>query len=227
MSNTHFKKKQIARMTANLSKSPSMRRQPRQARSQERVNQILDVAEQLLIAEGYAATTTNAIAKGAKVSIGSLYQFFPDKTAILHALTTRYMTLLQERFKEFHRAQALALSLPDYVDQVIDGINQFFIDYPGYHAIFMQVQGTMPELEALENVAEAQYIEAFSEFFTRAYPDLKEVDYEAIAFVMVKAIGNLIWLSLGQSTGVRHRLVAETKRLMLSYLQTYLPEPLN
>ncbi|MEO0536722.1 MAG: TetR/AcrR family transcriptional regulator [Cyanobacteria bacterium P01_A01_bin.123] len=214
-------------MTVNLSKSPGMRRQPRQARSQERVNQILDVAEQMFIAEGYAATTTNAIAKGAKVSIGSLYQFFPDKTAILHALTMRYVALLRERFTEFHEAEALELSLSDYVDHVIDGIDQFFTDYPGYHAIFMQVQGTMPEFIALDNAADAQYIEAFAAFFAQTYPGLEVADYEAIAFVIVKAIGNLLWLSLSQTPNLRQRLVVETKRLMLSYLQSYLSEPLN
>ena len=67
-----------------------MRRQPRQVRSQERVNQILDVAEQLFITEGYNATSTNAIAANAKVPIGSLYQFFPDKAAILYKLAARY-----------------------------------------------------------------------------------------------------------------------------------------
>jgi AcrR family transcriptional regulator len=68
-----------------------MRRQPRQARSQERVKQILDVAEQMFIAEGYDAATTNAIAVRAGVPIGSLYQFFPDKGAIVQALAVRYM----------------------------------------------------------------------------------------------------------------------------------------
>lgn len=74
-----------------------MRRHSRQAHSQERVNQILDVAKQMFITEGYNATTTNAIAAKANVSIGSLYQFFPDKEAIVQALTSRYVAVLQQR----------------------------------------------------------------------------------------------------------------------------------
>ncbi len=49
-------------MTQSPSNPMGMRRQPRQARSQERVNRIIDVAESLFITQGYNATTTNAIA---------------------------------------------------------------------------------------------------------------------------------------------------------------------
>lgn len=210
-------------MTANPSKPSGMRRQPRQARSQERVNQILDVAEQMFISEGYDATTTNAIAARAKVPIGSLYQFFPDKAAILQALTMRYIELLHQRFTELHTAETASLPLSTYVDRVIDATDQFFIDHPGYHAIFMQVQGTMPELEAIETAADAQLIQDLATFLSQYYLGLDHADYEAIAFVLVKAIGTLLWLSLSHEKVFRQRLVAETKRLTLSYLQSYFP----
>ncbi|MEA5463878.1 TetR/AcrR family transcriptional regulator [Leptothoe sp. PORK10 BA2] len=48
--------------------SSGMRRKPRQARSQERVNRILDVAEDLFASQGYTATTTNAISTQAQVA---------------------------------------------------------------------------------------------------------------------------------------------------------------
>lgn len=200
-----------------------MRRQPRQARSQERVSQILDVAEQMFISEGYEATTTNAIAARAKVPIGSLYQFFPDKAAILQALTMRYMELLQQRFTEMHTAETLELPLPVYVDQVIDAVDQFFSDCPGYHAIFMQVQGIMPELEAIETAADAQLIQELAVSLSFRHSNQEQANYDAIAFVLVKAIGTLLWLALSQEQSFRQQLMAEVKRLTLSYLQSYFP----
>ena len=197
-----------------------MRRQPRQARSQKRVNRILDVAEQMFIAEGYSAATTNAIAARAKVPIGSLYQFFPDKAAIVQALTMRYTELLHQRFAELNSSKT---ALSTYVDQIINAVDQFFTDYPGYHAIFMQVQGTMPELEEIENAADAQLIQELVVSLSQRHPDLETADYEAIAFVLVNMIGTLLWLSLSQEKSFRQRLVAETKRLTLSYLQSYFP----
>lgn len=208
-------------MAENSSKPARMRRQPRQLRSQQRVNQILDVAEQLFITEGYSATTTNAIAAQAQVPIGSLYQFFPDKAAIVQALTLRYMVLLHQRFVALPTAET-ALPLCSYVEQMIDTADQFFKDYPGYHAIFMQVQGTVPELAAIEAAADAQLIQDLSAFLSLRNSSL-EVNYEAVAFVVVKAVGTLLWLAISQEQPFRQQLVAETKRLTLSYLQGYFP----
>jgi AcrR family transcriptional regulator len=204
-----------------------MRRIPRQVRSQERVKRILDVARELFIAEGYAATTTNAIATHAQVPIGSLYQFFPDKAAILQALALRYGELLRQQLVAIDNAEIAALPLLAYVDQLIDTADQFFTEHPGYRAIFMEAQGIMPELEALEEAADAQLIQDLARSLARRNAGLESANYEVIAFVLVKVIGTLLWLSLGQEELFRQRLVAETKRLTLNYLQSYLPSESN
>jgi AcrR family transcriptional regulator len=216
---TYFWREETEPMAENSSSSTGMRRKPRQARSQERVNRILDVAEALFIAEGYNATTTNAIATRANVPIGSLYQFFPDKAAILQALAVRYGELLHQRLDVLNNAELAKLPLPAYVDQLIDVSDQFFSEHPGYYAIFMEVQGTMPELEEIEDAADALLIQDFAT--SLAQRGLDPSDCEAIAFVLVKAIGTLLWLSLSQEKTFRQRLVVETKRLTLSYLQSY------
>jgi AcrR family transcriptional regulator len=211
------------KMAINSAKTLGMRRQPRQVRSQERVKQILDVAEQMFITEGYGAATTNAIAARAKVPIGSLYQFFPDKEAIVQALAMQYVEQLHQRFVALDTADMIHLPLSTYVDRIIDVTDQFFTDYPGYHAIFIQVQGIVPELAEIENASDAQLIQDFVTSLSQYYSGLDSTDYEAIAFVLVKAIGTLLWLSLSQEKSFRQRLVTETKRLTLNYLQSYFP----
>jgi AcrR family transcriptional regulator len=67
------------------------RRIPRQARAGETVSAILEGAAQVLEAGGLAAFTTNAVAERAGVSIGTLYQYFADKQALLRALAEREM----------------------------------------------------------------------------------------------------------------------------------------
>jgi hypothetical protein len=107
---------------------------------------------------------------------------------------------------------------------VIDTVDQFFADYPGYHAIFMPLQSSMPELEAIDAAADAQLIQDLGMFLSDHYPDLEPEVYQAIAFVLVKTIGTLLWISLSQEKTFRQQLVKETKRVTLSYLQSYFPD---
>jgi AcrR family transcriptional regulator len=73
-------------MTDRPSPSVSSRKQPRQARSSELVAAILDAAVQVLAKEGAQRFTTARVAEKAGVSVGSLYQYFPNKAAILFRL---------------------------------------------------------------------------------------------------------------------------------------------
>jgi AcrR family transcriptional regulator len=67
------------------------RKQPRQVRAELTRERILTAAAHVLAEFGYAAGTTNRIAERARVSIGSLYQYFPNKDAILAELLTRHL----------------------------------------------------------------------------------------------------------------------------------------
>jgi AcrR family transcriptional regulator len=73
-------------MTDRPSPSVSSRKQPRQARSTELVAAILNAAAQVLAKEGAQRFTTARVAEKAGVSVGSLYQYFPNKAAILFRL---------------------------------------------------------------------------------------------------------------------------------------------
>jgi len=72
------------------------RKTPQQHRSQATVEAILDAAAHLFCASGFDATSTNAIAERAGVSIGSCYQYFPNKLALLEALRERHVKGLWE-----------------------------------------------------------------------------------------------------------------------------------
>jgi AcrR family transcriptional regulator len=69
----------------------SMRKSPRQGRARVTVTAILDAAAHILVREGYPAFSTNRVAERAGVSIGSLYQYFPNKGALITALAKRHV----------------------------------------------------------------------------------------------------------------------------------------
>jgi AcrR family transcriptional regulator len=68
------------------------RKSPSQERSRRTVNRILDAATRIFHEQGYTGATTNDIADEADISVGSLYQYFPNKDALLVALTQRHIT---------------------------------------------------------------------------------------------------------------------------------------
>src|SRR6201999_2226436 len=70
---------------------PQLRRTPQQERSRRRVEEVLAAADALLAAEGAEALGTTRVAAEAGISIGSLYQWFPNKESILEALALRYV----------------------------------------------------------------------------------------------------------------------------------------
>jgi AcrR family transcriptional regulator len=72
--------------------SQNQRRSPRQARSRATWDAIVEAAAQILERDGAVAFTTNAVAERAGVSIGTLYQYFPDKQAILTAAAKRELS---------------------------------------------------------------------------------------------------------------------------------------
>ena len=69
---------------------PAPRRKPRQERSQFTVDAIFGAVARLVATEGEAGLTTNRIAETAGVSVGSLYQYFPSKEAILAAMLDQH-----------------------------------------------------------------------------------------------------------------------------------------
>jgi len=73
-------------MADRRSASISSRKQPQQARSSELVATVLEAAVQVLAKEGAQRFTTARVAEKAGVSVGSLYQYFPNKAAILFRL---------------------------------------------------------------------------------------------------------------------------------------------
>lgn len=67
------------------------RKRPRQARSKATVDTILEATTRVLVKQGFDSLSTNAVASAAGVSIGSLYQYFPNKEALVSALIDRHM----------------------------------------------------------------------------------------------------------------------------------------
>lgn len=208
-------------MVDDRSKAGAMRRQPKQTRSQERVHHILDVAERLFIELGYEQTTTRSIATEAEVPVGSLYQFFPDKTAIVRALANRYFEQEYRMFVQLH-AEVSQDEIPTYVDRMIDAFGQFAEDHPGYRAVLGQLIDLMTVADASQmNEYDQLILAGLINFLSQRNPGLSATRCELIATTVFKVANELLWLSWTRDRSERQDWIAEAKRMITAYLQTY------
>src|ERR1700733_9898956 len=113
--------------SSDLSSAADRRRVPRQARAERTVAGLLDAAAAVIAEAGYEAATLTAVAARAGASIGSLYQYFPDKPAVARSLADRYGAELADRWAPLVDEAA---SLP--VGQLVD--RQFGVMLP-LHAV--------------------------------------------------------------------------------------------
>ncbi|EKF57556.1 TetR family transcriptional regulator [Agrobacterium albertimagni AOL15] len=81
------------------------RKTPRQARSASTIDAIFEATIQVLIREGTHRLTTTRVAERAGVSVGTMYQYFPHKQALLYALNERYLDRLAEKMEQVCLAQ--------------------------------------------------------------------------------------------------------------------------
>ncbi len=91
---------QVPNELADHSATVRHRRLPSQARSRERVQRLLDTADALIGDDGFSALTIPLLASTAHVPVGSIYQFFPDKSAIVDAVAARYMQLFLDELEQ-------------------------------------------------------------------------------------------------------------------------------
>src|SRR5262245_56547864 len=97
------------------------RRRPKQRRAQQTVDAVLDAVVRVLKREGLSAVTTNRIAEVAGVSIGSVYQYFPDKQAIFIALHQRHIDQI-DRMVKSKLVEHADSSLDDLMRAMIEGM---------------------------------------------------------------------------------------------------------
>ena len=94
------------------------RKRPRQARARATVDAILEAAARVLVEEGYEGANTNRIAEVAGVSIGSLYQYFPNKQALVSALVERHVRHIMDLLGS-GLMTAASLPLPEGIRRLV------------------------------------------------------------------------------------------------------------
>jgi len=111
------------------------RREPKQRRSRQTVEAVLDAVQRVVKLHGAEAVTTNRIAEAAGVSIGSLYQYFPDKQAIFTALYDRHVDEVRQVIQRT-MADCTSASVEDFTRELVEGLAIVHTEDAEVHEIF-------------------------------------------------------------------------------------------
>jgi AcrR family transcriptional regulator len=192
-------------------------RVPSQRRSRERVERILAVAAERIGAAGSEALTMSEVAAGAGISIGSLYQYFPDKSAIILALARR---------QHAEGRRCIEAGLADVTDR--DGLVRAFSELLSTYRTLFAEQPVMRDiaaamaadkaLAALE-IAESRAAGALlAKAMRRALPGKDPARVEAAAFLAWQLGEAAMRLVLAVEASEGDRLIAGYERMALAII---------
>lgn len=200
---------------------PVMRREPVQRRSAARVSAILDACAALLDEFDYDELTTSKIAERAGVPIGSLYQYFPDKRAVVQALTMRNLDAFSAEVERIFSGTEVPAGWRAAVDRVIDTYLEMLDKVPGFGRIrFGDVVDT--HLLDPEDDNDAVIAAKLSQLFAKSYqvPNSEELQ---LAFWMVVEVSDaLIKLALRLSADQRATVLATARDAVGNILGQYM-----
>ena len=202
-----------------------MRTKPRKSPSQERaqltVAALLKATAHILVKEGYESASTNRIADAAGVSIGSLYQYFPSKEALVAAVIDRHMQEMMQLLRtalERVRGEPLEVATRELVRVMIDAHR---VDPRLHRALVEQVPrvGRLENIRALDREAYA-LIRAYLEAHRH---ELGVADLDVASFVCVATVEALTHAAVVNRPDVLSdkagMFTDEVTRLVVGYLR--------
>ncbi|MFI1165194.1 TetR family transcriptional regulator [Streptomyces sp. NPDC020801] len=195
----------------------------RQARGERRIAQLLEAAASVFCTSGYTAASTNAIAREAGVSPGTLYQFFPNKEAIAIELGDRLVHEMRETYGEALAPVEPGTTLAEAVGAAVDR----FIDFNCRHPVFFALMHgpDIPGRIAEEHDAlHATLLSRVEVLLSSFMPQPPQADVTRTADVCLCVYKAGLELVLAHEGAERDAYVRELKDVLVRYLTPLVDE---
>jgi AcrR family transcriptional regulator len=194
------------------------RKQPRQARSRATVTAILDAMTRILDREGADAATTTRVAEVAGISIGTLYQYFSHRDAILDALQDREFERAMEMMQRVLSADAGGLA-PDVAREVIEGLLALYAAAPGLHRV-LALEGLRITPTDRVQAFDMRVVSVVRSFLAASNLPIRRANLDAAAFVIFQSVrASMLARMLESPPGLDDEtLTEELTDLVLRYL---------
>nr|WP_232371458.1 TetR/AcrR family transcriptional regulator [Leptospira ainazelensis] len=198
------------------------RKEPSQRRSIDRVQKILDVVAVLLERNGAEAITTNMIAQEAEIPIGSLYQYFPNKHAVLNAVGQRHLERVNLMLSEIFQSDLSGQNWEELIDLVIDSFANFYLTEPGFAPLWSSMKQD-PELIEIDRENNLKISANVSRILSQFQVDPAENNI--ISRIIVEVTDAILnrWIREQKDKEFSSRMIIELKIILKSYLTRYFP----
>lgn len=207
-------------MNSPKKKNASMRRQPKQKRSQERVDRILDAAAEVFDEVGYEGATTHAIATRADTAIGSLYQFFPDKLAIFHALELRHVERVHAVWAKLDQPEIIQLPFETFIRTLGATFQQLF-EQPTCRIVFVQYFTSRAIFQSIDDSFTEEAIDFMAKLLQERNPALSFEQCHLLAEVCTHAFNTLLLHALRSDETHRQQIFEQMEALLIAYLRPH------
>jgi len=167
------------------------RKKPAQKRSRATVDAIVDATARVLVRDGYDALSTNRVATEAGVSVGSLYQYFPGKEALVAAVMEQYASRLQENIAERMKSAPAAATAEEVATEMIRAMLVAQQAEPRLHRALVE---QVPRIGALRRLHElfTNYERLVAAWLAENLERIEVKDVDMAAFVLVAAVEGLV-----------------------------------
>ena len=189
------------------------RRIPQQQRGERRVAELLEAAAAEFAKVGYDAATMKAIAKRAGASIGAVYQYFPNKEAVVSALLIRYVNEMEQRWTQLEEATA-GLSVKERTVRFIDMMIRFMEEHPAYVTVIGAPTDSKRNKKTRDRV-----VERLANVFRTRRPGVSLEQAYRVAYVSLQIIKGMNALYAEAKPQERLEIVKEYKVALAAYLE--------
>lgn len=196
---------------------PALGRAPSQERSRIRVERMLAAAVEIIAARGSDALRMAEVAQAADVSIGSLYQFFPEKAAIIRTLAARYNEQGRRCITDELAAVTDAASLRDSFGRLIDIYYAAFLAEPVRRDIWSGMMAD-PHLRAFELEESRANGAILAAAMMKVRPKADRAAVDAAAFLIMSLGESAMRLAVSVPREEGDAIIAAYKRMAISEL---------
>ncbi len=192
-----------------------MRKEPRQARSRATVETLIQAGARILSDEGWAGFTTNKVADLAGVSIGSLYQYFPDKLSLVDAIRRRH---LDDCLAVLRKSRVNGQSAAQFAANLVRDMIAAHSIYPKLHRVLLDEAPSSDDYRNPSSEFETEYLAYYVEAVAMHRKRRPSVADHTAALVISDAIDGVIHNAARRGTIGNPTVQTELVRLVSLYL---------